>query len=608
MARIIFTNNVGILNKWTKRNIESGFSEYNSIFSEPFSMVVHKKRVKKIENLFQSENGDFCSAVGTFIYKGEFGKTALIKCYKDFDEDIEKIRDNSLGNYLLAIKKCDKIRLFVDRNQIFRVYYFKKGDTFLLANGLYEIGCVLDSIEINEFVFLEETMLMGSIGQEAIFKNVFRLFGHQYIEIDLRNLETSFSLKDLPYTRERRDLSHSSLDSIVNDYVNIVKPRFEIIAKVFGENIRLHQTGGLDSRTIFAGLMSVGCKPKIMYGEGNSVLTNTKNEDLSINAIYAKKFGLDFYKMNWKDNYVQSIQEWPELLKRYGFNFSIYGGNRSFFREYEGLIPDYPDFMECGYFLENLRLREWADTEIEDSISMKDFINRYLLGGAYGNFSAGEGVYSNITKFRKYLTEKYIRFANLYGIPLEKGITKENFDEVRWIHARNCDSRMVNFLNDFAPSISLFSVFGLHEFPFDVPARYRRNAQFQLMFIHKLFPQALEVPIFSHCQKQRFNSNTFTIQAQHTKSEMIKHFLKNRVCNDHFYNLLKSLYHPCFKNKISSEREYNSLKEDLINILTNQDRRFVGFLDPNDFSGDIRFLMNYVQYVYGLSSLINSDS
>lgn len=607
MARIILTNNESKFNKAIKRNVHAGFDDYVQHKDTNYFIAAHKKRIKKIDNFIKQAGGDFCCVAGTCIYNNTFGKDALDLIYRDFKNDVESIREKIIGNYVIALKKSNHIIIFVDKYQILKVYYFNIGNDWFITNSLADAGSVLDEIEIHEFSFMQETMLIGAIGTQSIFQNVFRLFGHQYIEIDCLN--NSFTLKKIPYSRKRRNFDGRTIESAVSEYADLVRSKFAIIANIFGRNIRLHQTGGLDNRTVFSAFMSVGCKPKIMYGVGNSILTNTKNEDLLICKAYQKKFGLDFYEMNWRENYIGGNKYWSTLFDRYGFNLRIYGGSRNFFKEYESKIPNYPEFMECGLFLENLRIREWAYNSGKISFSLDDFVEGYLLGVGFGNFYDNRTFYNRYKTLKEHIIDILKNFITLYKIAENDQISIDSFNELEWIATRYSHSLMVNFLNEFAPSIAMFSLPELHEFPFDVPAIWRANGRFQLMLINSLYPQALNVPIFSHCQKARFEKNTFAIVPDCSRAQLIRAKLKMFGVPEGVLNKigkLHSLVSTDTKITTALNDETTKLKEYITAIINEYDKDMGNFVDPKTYEGPIVYLMIYAQYLYG-SKLLKDE-
>lgn len=603
MARLILTNNLKKHQQAVARNVNAGFDDFISNQQSGIYTTVHKKKIKKLNNFVEFPNGDFCAMVGTCVYDERLGVSALEKIYSEFDGDIQVIQRNALGNYIIAIKKNDRIAIFVDKYQILKLYYFNKDGDWFIANSLADIGEVLDSLELDEFAFIQETMLVGAIDTQSLFKGVFRLFGHEFIEIDCQS--KSFKINSLSFSREHRNFNERSIESVVLEYADIVRSKFRTVAHFFGGNVRIHQTGGLDNRTVFAAFMSVGCKPKIMYGVGNSVLSNTQKEDLMICKEYKGKFDLDLYEMNWREEYLGADQYWAELFSRYGFNYSIYAGSRNFFKEYEGLIPNYPSFMECGYFLENLRLRDFAIESKKNRFSIDEFINDYLLGGGYGDLTGSPQFYKNIMGIKEALHSTLKKYMRLYGIEADPFFSLDDFDQVRWIHSRNCDSVTVNYLNDFAPSIAMFSLPELHEFPFDVPAKWRANARFQLMLIDALCPEALSIPIFSHCCKQRFNRKQFTLSPEYPFSQRVAKGLRSLGFSSTAYNMIRSLYRHCLatKSKTAVRNETQALMQYVLPIINQNLRCFGDLISAENYKGSIIYLMIFAQYLYGVNLL-----
>jgi len=537
---------------------------------------------------------------------------ALDKIYNDYIGSVDDLRINALGNYLVTIKKNNKIVVFVDKYQVLKTYYYNIGKEWFLTNSLADIGSILDCIKINEFAFMQETMQIGALGTQSIFENVFQLYGNQYIEIDCES--GNVEIKPIAYKRKRRNFENRSIDDIVDEYADMVKKKFSVVANIYGDNIRLHMTGGLDNRTVFAGLMSVGCKPKIMYGEGDSIITSTKSEDLECVETYEKKFGLDFHKMDWKYDYLSGEKDWEHLFSIYGFYYTIYGANKTFFNEYEGNIPNYPSFMECGYFGENLRLREWAQNQGQPIIDIEEFISAYQCSAAYGDDIQNTDFYPNANNYRAHLNELFKVYSKSYGIDIGNGVTIDEFDEVRQLQARIADSYYVNLLNEFSSSFAVFSDPDLYEFLFDVPAVYRANASFQLKLIEKLYPEALEIPFFSHGIVQNLDPVKMIFKKQPFKIYSLFHSLIKKQLgglgkNKKILNYIKLIFFKLgYKKEMKSAFNENQLvKEHLVEIIKKNSEDTENYICAENFNGSTVYLMQYALCLEGIRLLRSSN-
>jgi hypothetical protein len=423
--------------------------------------------------------------------------------------------------------------------------------------------------------------------------------GHECMIID-SNL-SKLSIKKLPYYRKKRDFQATSMEDAVKEYAEIIKTKFSVIDKHFGNNIRIHQTGGLDNRTVFAALMSVGCKPKTMYGIGNSILTNTKREDLIACKAYAEKYDLDLYIMNWENNDVFNIDKWDQMFEQYGFKYATYASSESLFTEYESAIPNYPDFMEFGYFTDHLRLTEWISDYGKKIISLENFVDRFLFGITFKN----KGFYYNYDALKCYTMDTLHSYMKLLGI--ESDITIDNFDQVKWIWFRGGETVMVNLLNDYTSSIAMFSIPDLHEFVFDIPACWRANGKFQVRLIHELYPSTLEIPVFSGCRKRVFNRDGFSLIPVVSSLEKFVRITK-KITPSFAHPLLKTLRKLFIKNNQSTES--SAIRESLVKIINDDSKYTAPFINTSlvNVDMDVHLLMNYAKYLHGVKILKLSNA
>lgn len=550
MARIFVSTNKKDVNEVIKLNQDAGFSNYLRYDAEYFSLVVFKKKIHPVENFYHNSNGDFVALVGTGFYNGVTGERALKSILSDFDGDIIKLQENIVGNYLLAIYKDDMLNLITDKYQVIKTYYTEYEKGWAVSNNLsdlIEVGSYLTKESIDYFGLLSETFLVSSFSKNTIVKNIKRLFGFEFLHITNNKL----SIKHIGHKKNHYDLSGLSKVEIAENYANKIKKYIEIIIKNFDDSIGIHQTGGLDNRTILAAFLNANVKPEMLYGIGNSCLTNTKKQDLDSVKLFEKDLGLKLKLMDWShDKNTIKNQDWEKSFNNYGFLYSIYSGSYSFFDSYEKEHDDYPKFMECGYFLENLRLREFAYNI--DTMTVENFVDEYLVGGAYGKIR--KNTVSNYDEYRDHLIKELGLQIEIYGIDLTNGINKDNFDEVRWIHARHTDTIMVNFLNLYTSSFSIFSQPDVHEYPFCVPSDFRADASFQLMVINALYKKLLTFPFFSHGKYQYFDSEKVVLKPILSTSTQLKTGAKNFVkgkLGKATINFLSDLYRALRKQNLN---------------------------------------------------------
>jgi len=550
MARLTITNNKEKFHQDIELNKKAGLEDYQIIRNNGIYLVVYKKRIIKTDNLIKFENGDFVSAVGTIIYKEHFAAKALEHLYWDFDENIKKIREYSIGNYCICIKKSERIYCFTDKYNVINVYYYKNNDDWFLTNSLANVLHSRNQVDINEYPFIEEVFQVGGIGRNTIVKGVVQLVGNDHVLIDGYN---SFTIIAKEYQRRKWNHKGQKIDVLAQEYARKIKKYTNLIVKHFGENIRIQQTGGLDSRTIAAAVLSQGCIPKTMYGVGNSLLTNTKKEDLDFNKVFATMYDIDFYEMDWRTNLKEDIRKWKDLFNKFGFHYIKYGGGQKHFTEYDGQIPNYPDLILTGLYGEFLRLREWADEQDSEYLDFDSIVSNYFIKRSGLN----DMVYTNLVSYKSYYKELLIEYSKEYDIPVQNNeVHIDSFDHLRELRAREGDSSLINFLNEYTHSLLLFSIDELYEYTFDLPASYRRNAKFQIKVIKHLYDKILELPLFAHCRECAINNDDEVIEIiKKNKATLFKYKYPS------IYDFAKSIYRS-FKPK-----EHDIIRETMTKLI-----------------------------------------
>ncbi|KAA1166116.1 hypothetical protein [Pseudoalteromonas fuliginea] len=602
MSRIVISNDEKVFDSLVKENIKSGVELSNVIKRAGLYFASFYKRVKKNENFFESDNSDFILGCGTLIYNDSTSSEALEGIISNYEQSLS-IRDNIFGNYSIVLSKDSVVTVFCDPYSIHDIYYYEENGTFAICNSLKELTKVKSNKSVKVSSLISETILSGYIGNETFIEGIFKLRGTEKLILQSEEL----SIVDVNYQKAVWNFEGKTVDDAVDTYVNLIKKYTSKIAKVWGE-IGVHQTGGLDNRLIFSGLIDAGVKPLLLYGKGNGILTTTNQEDLECVKQYSKKFDLKHHIMDWGHNETDySLNSINSLFNKYGFKFAIYGAPKSFFSEYEGGIPDYPDFLEFGYFGENLRLREYLDGR--DSISLDDFFEDYLFGGRYGDINNPDFLPQSM-EIKRTLRAEYLKEASLFGLNIDTDILAKDFDEFRWVHARKADSRSLNLINEFTSSFATLSVPELHEFPWSLPAEWRENAQFQLRVIHRLYPQSLTVPIFSHGNLQTLNKNNFSLTINYTWAQKVKSLMDVFNASSKVINYSKEVYFRFFernkekaklalKNKSSTEYVVKKLES----YFENECPKELSFIVPKHYPGHIVGLYRYYLHIRALEEV-----
>lgn len=597
MAKFILTNNIDISKKLNEIYSDAGFKnpKYHTI--DGFYLTTYDKKIKPINNLKTFNNGDFITIIGSLVFNNKKKDDALEEIYYLFDHNlINDLRKKILGNYFIAIRKNGIISVFTDKYQVASLFYFVDGSDFAISNSSWHLASAKPNLEIDKISLLQETMLVSPVGRETPFSGIFKLFGDTVFRISKNDI----SLIELPFSDDYVYIKDHSFDCLVKNYTELVREEFEKVSIAYrGLEFGIHQTGGLDNRTVFSAFMSLGVQPKTFYGIGNSPLTNTNPKDLEIVKEYSEKFNLDLNFMDWSHIWEEDQNNWNEQVIRYGFLQSLYGGSSSFFSFFENGKYILPDFMECGYFGEVLRQREWAYQRINsksEGYTLKEFLEGYLFGPGYGGLFHDK-LTPLFAEVREKVTMDYIFELNKKKV--KEYVDKNSFfsidewSKLEWTHMRNSNSLYVNFLNDFTSSIALFGTEKLHDYALNVPAKYLQNGKFQLAVIENLFPQALDVSILTHGTPHIFDKKNKTLEKRNGKEVFDRKKLKNIVSSNRYlfflftnlFSMIKKIIHV-FNEKKIKDRELKYRKS------------FTSLLENNQLTLSVNASYNRLHVVY----------
>ena len=493
MGKFYITNSKKLDDSVYRVISKAGFEKSNKILINEIILNIFRKKIVEYENLFIN-NKDFVAINGTLIYKEEMGKKGLNNLLNDFNDNIEDIRKNSIGHYVIIIKKGDYINIFCDKYNLYEVFYYIDKDNFLVSNSYFGVVESMKYRELDEFALFEEVLNIGCIGKETIFKNMYKLLGNEVLEINCNN--NSIKIEKVEYNRTKRGFD-KSLEKSLKENAKKVTYVSSVIAKNF-KNIAVEMTGGLDTRTVVAALNSVNANYRLLYGVSKNPVCWPQDGDLKIVKAFSKKYSKNLYFMNW-DSECRPQDVSDDFFYK-ADNSNIYFYNDNYYQEYDGKIPNYPDLFMNGYFGETLKARRLLEVYRKKKLSFEDIIKKYHFPYGLSRLFKSKKVKDEYTK---YLTSKLREIAtNEYKIPLENGkISLDYFNEVRQIFSRAMDNVLLNYQNGFSCSLSLAGDLALYEPCFNMPFKFREgdNAKFELIkLLDKSTVELPELPFYSH--------------------------------------------------------------------------------------------------------------
>jgi len=584
MSKLIISNDIEVTKKIKIKSIKAGFKKFSEFYQSEFNLVAFNKLKIDNENFIKFVNDDFVAIAGTLIYKEKIGKPALYNIYNDFTGEIQKIRKNTIGNYLVIIKKSDDIYIFCEENNLFNVFYCINNDNWFVSNSLFDIADNYPGkLSVNEFNIIEKAFQSAIIGNGTIFNEIKKLQGDEYILIDTKT-------QKLKIKKELIDKSEIRIDEeeLVKEFASALNDKVRIISHIF-KDITISMTGGLDSRMIFSSMLANKVSPKLVYGVGNTSLTNTKNRDLEINKIYAERYNLDLKVMNW--NTPEKLdQYWEKYMKKYGLLSLIYNASNNVFNELENINAEFIDF---GYFGETLRNVPWIENLKKSHFSLDEFLDEFYIEPIL------KIIYPKYESFRNILKVKFLKICDINKINY-LNISKTEFQILHNEYRKNADANLVNFSNMLYYSISILSQKPILDFSYVIPAFWKKNASFMLKTLNEIYPDVLKVPFFSHTKNWVFNEQEFKLikdnRIENTSNRIIQ-YVKKLINNDKVFQAIKTvllpIYHIGYSKKDIIERQARKII--IIKLCNKIKNNEYNIIKPHNFQEYLANLAHYSQ-------------
>lgn len=491
MAKFFLTNN----NEWylaaKERITDSDFElAFDYADNNVYALTTHKLKIKNT-NAYQDANGDFVIATGTAIYKESLDYTNVLA---DFSREetlrgVGSIRKSTVGHYVFVIKHKEAITIFCDGVGAYNSYYYYKNGCYLISNSLFDMAKVLSPyITLNEMNLLEYSIQCGVLCNETIFNEISRLGGDEYIEIH----ENMMSVNSLP---EQWNLLRGDATEHVKELSHLLKKKATVISSVLGDPC-ICMTGGLDSRMSLAAYLSAGARPTLLFGQSNTNIAAPEPMDKEIVHIFSTKFRLKENLPLWDTT--RPDAEWKKYLERYGFLFRMWGAAPDIMSSFENVEEKLCTLGSCGELFRNLHLTEHRT----EDISIDELIQEYYQ-------RAGKVTLDCEEIFLDHLKNKLLRIAEKYHLdPMH--MHPEDITYF-YIECRSvADTITMNYLNYIGYSNLMLMETDVVKYC-RVPNLEMDDSKYMLKVMYDLYPEILQVPVFSRCAICRFDLGTMTL-------------------------------------------------------------------------------------------------
>ena len=558
MAKFFITNNDSFYKRIIETINKSPFNIGFTYHSEKQFAVSVKKLFVDNTNGWVKDNG-MVITIGTPIYKESLNNACIID---DFDGDIEHLRKNLIGQYAVVVKRANKTSIFCDGAGAFNVFYYYDGKDYLVSNDIKNMAIILgDKVEPSEINLLEEVCQNSILCGDSLYEGINRLKGYESIEI-YDDVEFSVEKHKISYY-----LTRLSYDECVNQLIEKFRYKASVIHKVFG-NPDIFMTGGLDARISLASYLSIGSKPHLHYGIGNSFITNTIKKDLEIAKEFSSRYDLKLTEENWSTP-TPFYKYWDKYINQYGVLAKNYASSDSIIHSFENL----PNLISTfGYGGELYRNLPWMENRKKPFFTVDEFVDEYYIGG-----TQSWQMTNKIPGYRERILSKVRKICEIYGLD-PNHINNEDNRHLLLEYRCYADTYILNMMNMMRYSNLLLFEKDCIDLT-NISVKDMRGSKLMLDVINGLYSDVLDVPIFSHCKIRKYNKmkgcldtekkSIYTRVAKHVPY-FIKHFIK--------VNILK---------RREAKVDYSCLESSCLSELIT----YPGFVVSEDL--DKRYLVSY---------------
>jgi len=429
-----------------------------------------------------------------------------------------------------------------------------------------------------------------------LYEETEKLLGHEHLVIKLDSAEVTLQEHSLPPTP--LDLSQRPIEEAVTKYARHVSNTFQSITEAFPESVGLQLTGGLDSRTILAALLSIEHPPRTFTGVADDQITTADPRDMEVVELLADRFDLETNRLDWDADHLETPDSWGEYFDRYGFYYTKFGAIPQFFDDWEKNIQDHPKLMVKGLSPAFTSSQPWETTFHRNRISLSELVEKYYFHPALpsDNFRCEQ-------EFKEYLiTEITSAINSHYDLSCPNDLLPiTEYTKLKSLIGRHTQSRVTNLRSEFSYYLAPFNMHTLFRPFLSVPDSYRQGNEFQLRLMEVHQPDILEEPVISGAVPGGIQRLTST-RIENNSSIKSKVFQQAKRLPNPIYSQLRHAFMQYQNSTSEANTQEIQLREVYLDRLE-ESALYDGDFDFEDFYGGIGLLNQFVLYNYAIEQL-----
>lgn len=522
-----------------------------------------------------------CGAISSsrLGYQGLVGREALEKIYMDHVAgELDRRKIVNEGVTILASDHAG-YEVFTGISGVPVVYWSEHGTTLTWSSVLYFMASTLPDLSLDPAALMELALNSSLVGGDTIFNDVNVLTDGASATMRHTERGHSWSTSPVPPLSPRTNVT---AEEAAKTIVRIATDRYRILDLIC-DGFTVYMTGGLDSRLQLALILAAGVDRErihLVYGVGNSFLTNTRQRDLEIVRQIASGEELHLTELDWTDDGFDDTG-WEYAFGLGGEEAFAYGGNLKIIEQFL-TTAETGQFVVFGYFGELLRPLDWQAAATDGVLTLSEFVDKNMRFRPEG---VDPAVY---TEMRSRMMAQYKQVLNLACDELltEQDVLRANIE-----YRRSADTKYPRLCSLRGASLPVLGHPVVLETLLGLPFQAKSHSRLLVDVIRRCEPGLLSYDIFSHQRSHQLSSDGALERPSKDQAKSIVRGLLQALLpvGTRRWKLARTLY-----GKVRPDARSEELLEAAAVSL---ERAGLTILDPRAFSGDPRRLVFLAQHL-----------
>ncbi|MBQ9340464.1 MAG: hypothetical protein IJS13_09085 [Paludibacteraceae bacterium] len=546
MAKFFITNSQKYYNSLKGQIAHTNFSlSFDYANNGVYALATHKLGMHN-RNAVQV-NEDFCVATGTCIYKESLDYLPLLN---DFDGDMSQIRENTIGQYAICVKKDNRLSVWGDACGCYDIYYYNENGTWLISNSLYDIAEVIGHklLPLNEFNVIVRMANRYIPNAQTFFDHISYIRGEEYINVDLQSSQFNIVKNKVDFP-----VGDDSFENLVTKAAEALKNNARIAAKVLGTPT-ICVTGGLDSRLVLASFLANGIKPHLFYGVGNNRITSPRKEDELCVEQLSKEFNLPIQK---GDFFVSSPldADWNNYINDCGFTTAyMWGGQKNVIDS----LRSGTDLLMFGWGGELYRnISGWTEQKAEESITLHELLSKWYIARA----QSAPLIREAIPDYDARVEQEMRKECEHLGLnPERMSIDDSFFIEMKY--RTMADTQIPSFIQYY--KYAYLPLFEHNVLINRVHSNEKDFVKFMLALCSAIYHDILRVAFFTHQQWKTFDADSMSLRPAKSNYDRLSDSFFAKVLRVIAPKSIKQYIFRPLKRKLKANQKQPKLAPDCV--------------------------------------------